>query len=112
MLRYATAYITTAANASEQSFTVTTLDDYRVRHIKVVYMGISTSGVQLGLYTAGQWYSYIDGTRFANGNQPLPVEFDVQPKIQLTVSLKNLAGAALTSVPIVVGYEVDPGTGP
>lgn len=102
-----TNYFTTAANANEQSFTFVTNDDYRTRHIKTIFVGLATSGVQLGLYVSGQEYSTIDLTRFAAGDAVLHVDIDVPAKLQLTVSLKNIAGAALTNVPVVIGYTVD-----
>jgi hypothetical protein len=42
----------------------------------------------------------------------LHVEFDMPAKLQLTIGIKNLAAGVLTNVPIVLGYETDPGTGP
>lgn len=102
-----TNYFTTAANANEQSFTFVTNDDYRTRHIKTIFVGLATSGVQLGLYVSGQEYSTIDLTRFAAGDAVLHVDIDIPARLQLTISLKNLAGTALTNVPVVIGYTVD-----
>lgn len=107
-----TNYFTTAANATEQQFTFSTLDDYRTRHIESVFVGLDTAGVQLSLYTQGQEYSTIDLSRFSAGDAVLHIEFDLLPKLQLTIGLKNLAGATLTNVPVTIGYTVDPGTGP
>lgn len=107
-----TNYLTTAANANEQLFTFTTNDDYRTRHLETLFVGIATSGVQVGIYVSGQEYSTVDATRFAAGDAILQLDVDIPAKLQLTISLKNLAGAALTNVPVTIGYTVDPGTGP
>lgn len=107
-----TNYYTTAANANEQLFDFLTEDDYRTRHVKSVFVGISTSGVALTLYSQGQEYSKIDCTRFAAGDAVLHVEFDLPAKMTLKIGLQNKAGAALTNVPIILGYETDAGSGP
>lgn len=107
MKRYWTGYFTTAANGSMQTFTMTTEDDYRVRHLKAVYCGIQVSGVAIACYTSGQEYSLIDTTRFAAGNEPVRVEFDVQPRLQLSVGIQDLSGTARTNIPVVIEYEVD-----
>lgn len=112
MKRLGLNYITTAANANEQFFPFPTNDDYRARHIKTVFVGLATSGVQIALYVTGQLFSAMDLTRFAAGDAILEVDIDVPAKQTITVSLKNIAGAALTNVPVVLGYEVDPNSGP
>lgn len=107
MRRYWTNYVTTAANGSNQTFTFPTEDDYRVRHLKKVYCGIQVAGVAVSFFTSGQEYSTVDSTRFAAGNEPVAVEFDIQPRIQLTVGIQDLSATARTNVPIVIEYEVD-----
>lgn len=107
-----TNYFTTAANATEQLFTFSTQDDYRVRHVESIFVGLATAATQLSLYTMGQEFSTIDLTRFAAGDAVLHVEFDIPAKLQLTIGLKSLGGSALTNVPVVLGYTVDAGTGP
>lgn len=112
MKRQWTNYFTTAANGNEQLFNFVTEDDYRVRHVKHAFAGIATAGVAITFYTTGQEYSKVDCTRFAAGDDPLNLEFDAQPQQVIVVGITNLAGAALTNVPIIIGYEVDAGTGP
>lgn len=107
-----TNYVTIAASTSNQIFTFTTLDDYRVRHVESVFVGLATSGIQLSLYTMGQEFSTIDLTRFAAGDAVLHVEFDIPAKLQLSIGLQDLSGAGATNVPVVLGYTVDPGSGP
>lgn len=107
-----TNYFTTAANATAQQFTFTTNDDYRDRYVDTLFLGIATSGVSIALFVTGQEYSIVDATRFAAGDAILRVQMKVPAKLQLTVQLQNIAGAALTNVPVVVGYYVDPNTGP
>jgi hypothetical protein len=107
-----TNYVTTAANATEQQFQFTSEDDFRDRYIETIFVGLATAGVQLGLYTSGQEYSTIDLTRFAAGDAVLYVDFVVKARLYLTVSIKDLAGAAHTNIPIVIGYRVDPAVGP
>lgn len=110
--RAATNYVTTAANATEQPFTITTIDDYRDRLVRTVYVGIATAGVTVRLYVQGQKYAEYDCTRFASGNEPVVLEVGVPSKLNIVVSLQNLAGAALTNVPIIIGYAPDPSNGP
>ena len=105
-------YFTTLANANEQQFTFTTVDDYRDRYVDTLFVGISTAGVQISLYVQGQEYVTVDATRFAAGDAILKTEIKVPAKMNLTVGIKNLAGAALTNVPVVIGYYPDPNSGP
>lgn len=107
-----TNYFTTLANASEQLFTFTTLDDYRTRYVESIFVGLATAAIQLGLYTTGQEYSVIDLSRFAAGDAVLHVQFTLQPKLQLTVGIKDLGGSAHTNVPVVLGYRVNTSEGP
>lgn len=111
-LRLWTNYFTMAANANLQPFTFTTLDDYRTRHLRTIFVGLATAGISIALYASGQEFSVIDLSRFAAGDSPLHVEFDVQAKIQLSIALQDLAGAAHTNVPVIIGYTVDPNSGP
>lgn len=112
MKRAYTFYVTTAANANMQQFTVTSIDDYRVRHLNRIYCGLTVSGVSLAVYSTGQQYLLVDTTRFGNGNWPVEIDVDVPAKIQLVVGVQDLSGAARTNVPIVIEYDVDQGTGP
>lgn len=105
MLRYATFYLTTLANTSTQDFAVTTIDDYRVRHIKNLYVGISVSGVRVGIYVKGQLYAEVDTTRFTAAAPVIDCEVDVPAQIQIHIGVTDLAGSARTSIPVVVGYE-------
>ena len=111
-LRAATNYFTTAANATEQPFTFTTIDDYRDRAISRLYVGIATAGVTVRVYVQGQKYAEYDCTRFASGNYPVELDVGVPSKLNVVVSLQNLAGAALTNVPVIVIYAPDPSNGP
>jgi hypothetical protein len=106
--RHATIYTTTLANASTQDFLAATVnDEWRVRHIKTLYVGISVSGVRVGLYVKGQLYSEVDTSRFGPAAPYIDVEFDVPPQITMHVGVTDLAGAARTNIPIVWEYEVD-----
>lgn len=112
MKRLWTNYLTTAANANEQIFDFPTNDDYRARHVKSIFVGIAVAGVSVTLYTSGQEYTKVDTTRFAAGDAVLHVEFDAQPKLLIRVGLQDIAGGAHVNVPVVIGYEVDAGSGP
>lgn len=105
MMRYATAYLTTLANTSTQDFAISTIDDYRLRHIKYLYVGISVSGVRVGIYVKGQLFAEIDTTRFTAAAPLVPVEVDVPPQIQMHIGVTDLAGSARTSIPVVIAYE-------
>ena len=105
--RKETNYFTTAANANAQSFNFVFNDGYRTLHIESVYIGNTTSGVSVQLQVNGKFKAKLDATRFANGNEPVHVEFDVPNNQTLVVVLQNLAGAALTNLPVVIGYTVD-----
>lgn len=107
--RIYTQYVTTAANANEQAFALTTEDNYQLQHIKGIYAGIATAGVTIRLYVTGDVKGIIDCTRFASGNQPVHLECDVPAGIAPTVSVQDLAGNAHTNLPIILEYEVDQG---
>lgn len=107
MKRHWTGYLTTLANTNEQIADFATNDDYRLRHVKSIFAGITTAGVQISLYTQGQEYATVDCTRFAAGDPIVPIEFDVQPKLLIRVGVKDLAGASHANIPVVVEYEVD-----
>lgn len=107
-----TNYITTAANANMQLFTFVTNDDYRDRFIETIFVGLATSGIAIALYTTGQEYSIVDFTRFGLGDPVLDVDMLVKAKLSLTVGIQDLAGAAHTNIPVVIGYRVNPNDGP
>jgi hypothetical protein len=110
--RYASNAITIAANSSEQTSTYTTVDDYRARTLRTLYVGITTKGIVVRLYVQGRKIAEIDCTRFANGNVPLDLDFVVPAQIQLQVSFQDASGTGSTAVPVVVGYAPDPAMGP
>lgn len=107
-----TNYFTTLANSQQQLFTFTTNDDYRDRYVYSVFVGLATAGISIALFTMGQEYSLVDLTRFAAGDAVLAVEFKVPAKLQVTIGLQDVAGAAHTNVPVVLGYAIDPTQGP
>lgn len=105
--KYQVNYFTTAANANQQLFTYQTNDDSLQRKVVELYVGLATSGVNVQLNKSGSDQVQVDCTRFANGNYPLAVDIDFPPSLQIQVLIQNLAGAALTNVPVVIGYEVN-----
>ena len=100
------------ATPNAQAFIFTTNDDYRDRYIKTLFVGLATPGISVALYITGQEYSVVDLTRFAAGDSILEMEFKAPAKLQLQVQLTDLAGAAHANVPVVIGYTVDPTSGP
>ena len=110
--RAATNYFTTAANTSEQQFQYVTVDDYRQRTVRAIYVGLFTSGVTARLYVLGRKLVEVDLTRFSNGNMPFEVDVVVPAQQFIYISLQNAAGAALTAVPVVIRYAPDPSAGP
>lgn len=106
-----TNYFTTQANTNEQFFQFLTDEEFKTRYIETVFVGIATKGVQFGMKTGGTEFSTVDCTRFAAGDAVLHVDVDVRQGNPLYISLKNRAGAALTDVPVVIGYRVDPSQG-
>lgn len=107
MLRLATNYFTTAANANTQLFTFVSNDDNKMRHLKSIFVGLTTSGIRVGLYLNGRVYTEVDLTRFAAGDPVVRLELDIPPQSTFQIGLTDLAGAAHTSVPVVIGYSVD-----
>jgi hypothetical protein len=112
MLRMATNYITIAANANEQKFAFTTNDDNRTRHVKSVFVGITTKGVKVGLYLNGRNMTECDCTRFAAGDPVVRVEFDVPSNAQFQIAFTDDTSAGSILVPVVIGYDLDAGSGP
>jgi hypothetical protein len=107
-----TNYFTTLANANPQQFTFVTNDDYRDRYIETIFVGLATAGMSIALFVTGQDYSVIDLSRFAAGDAVLHVDIKIPAKLQATVVLQDIAGAAHANVPVIIGYRVDPTTGP
>lgn len=110
--RYATNAITLAATASEVTSTFTTVDDYRARVLRTLYVGITTKGIIARIYIQGRKIAEADCTRFANGNVPLDLDFLVPAQIQIQVSFQDSSGTGSTGIPVVIGYAPDPAMGP
>lgn len=105
-------YFTTAANNTEQSFTfVNSADDFRTRHVNQVYVGLATAGITLKIYVESVLVVCLDLSRFANGNDPVYVDFDIPAMIQPVVSLQDAASGAHSNVPVILFYAVDAGSG-
>ncbi len=112
MLRMATNYVTVAANANEQKFAFTTNDDNRTRHVKSVFVGVTTTGLKLGLYLNGRNMTEVDCTRFAAGDPVVRVDFDVPANASFQVAFTEISAAGVANLPVVIGYDVDLGSGP
>lgn len=104
--RIANQYITTAANNNEQFFTFTTGDENRQRNLKLVFVGAATAGVQIALYNRNQKVSSTDLTRFAAGNGPIDIDVTYDQTVPIVVTVTNLAGAAITNLPVMLEYDV------
>lgn len=110
--RLAVNYFTMAANTTEQSFTFTTVDDYRDRYVDTLFVGLATAGIAVRLYVQGQKLTEVDLTRFAAGDAILKAQFKIPARQLLTVTLQDLAGSSHSNVPVVIGYYPDPSVGP
>lgn len=105
MKRYWNKYFTTAANTSEQVFDFTTNDDVTGYALKELFVGITTAGVQVGVYINGTLKSTVDCTRFAAGDQVLTIDGQIEAKVPLRIAFTNLAGTTLTNVPVTIGID-------
>jgi hypothetical protein len=109
--RYANGAFVVAANTSEQSFTLTTIDDYRDRRLTSVFVDSTQTRVVFRLYSQGQLYFAVVLARFAAGNEELMFDVAIPAQQLITVSFQDPAGTGIANVNATLGYRPDPAMG-
>jgi hypothetical protein len=110
-LRYANGAFVVAANTSEQSFTLTTIDDYRDRRLTSVFVDSTQTRVVFRLYSQGQLYLAAVLARFAAGNEVFTFDVAIPAQQLITVSFQDPAGTGIANVNATLGYRPDPAMG-
>jgi hypothetical protein len=109
--RYANGAFVVAANTSEQSFTLPTIDDYRDRRLTSIYVDSTQTRVILRLYSQGQLYLVTVLARFADGNEVFTFDVAIPAQQLITVSFQDPAGTGIANVNATLGYKPDPAAG-